>query len=147
MTRTDRDHLRILAICHYVLGGMCFFVGGFAIIYLAIGIAIVAEAPAQPGGNAQEPPEFMGWVFIGVAAFMLAFYWLLAAGLLLAGRCLDQRKWRTFCLVVAGAACLFQPLGTVLGIFTFIVLLRPSVRDAFEPVREERPEHDTYHSE
>src|SRR5438128_1167381 len=111
MTRTDHDHLRVLSICHYVLGGLCFFFGGFAVIYLAIGIALVAEAPppAQPGGNAQEPPEFIGWFFIGLAAFMLIFYWSLAAGLVLAGRCLDQRTWRTFCLVVAGVSCLFQP--------------------------------------
>ncbi|QJW97498.1 hypothetical protein [Frigoriglobus tundricola] len=144
MTRADRDHLRTLAICHYVLGGLCFFFGGCAIIYLVIGLAIVADAPAPPGGNAPPPPEFLGWVFVGIAAFVLVFYWGLAAGLVLAGRCLDRRQGRTFCLVVAGFSCLFQPLGLVLGVFTFVVLQRPSVRDAFEPVREERPEPDAY---
>ncbi len=145
MTRADRDHLRTLAICHYVLGGLCFFFGGCAIIYLVIGLAMIAEVPGPPAGNA--PPEFLGWFFVGIAAFMLVFYWGLAAGLVLAGRCLDRRQWRTFCLVVAGFSCLFQPLGLVLGVFTFIVLLRPSVRDAFEPVREEFPERDTYYPE
>jgi hypothetical protein len=145
MTTSDRDHLRILSICHYVLAGLFFVFGGFAILYLAIGAAIVAEAPAGPAGNG--PPEFMGWIFVGFAGFMIAFYWGMAAALALAGHCLSQRKWRTFCLVTAGFACLFQPIGTVLGVFTFIVLLRPSVRDAFEPVREESPEHDRYHSE
>jgi len=145
MTTSDRDHLRILSICHYVLAGLCFVFGGFAVIYLAVGAAIVAEAPAQPGANG--PPEFVGWFFVGIAGFMIAFYWGMAAALALAGHCLSQRKWRTFCLVTAGFACLFQPIGTVLGVFTFVVLLRPSVRDAFEPVREEPPEHDRYHSE
>jgi hypothetical protein len=126
MTSSDRDHLRILAICHYVLGAFCFVTGGFAVIYMAVGFAIIAEAPAQPA--ADGPPEFMGWLFVGIAGFMLVFYWGLAAALVLAGRCLSQRKWRTFCLVTAGFACLFQPIGTVLGVFTFLVLLRPSAR-------------------
>jgi hypothetical protein len=37
-----------------------------------------------------------------------------------------------FCLVTAGLACLFQPVGLVLGVFTFLVLLRPSVKILFE---------------
>jgi hypothetical protein len=37
-----------------------------------------------------------------------------------------------FCLAMAGIeAALCMPLGTVLGIFTIIVLMRPSVKQAF----------------
>ncbi len=92
----------------------------------------------------------MGWLFIGIGAVAVLCSWLLAGGLVLAGHFLSQRKRRTFCLIVAGVSCLFQPLGLVLGIFTFVVLSRPSVREAFEPVEPEpeRPsEFDTYHSE
>jgi hypothetical protein len=32
---------------------------------------------------------------------------------------------------VAGLCCLFSPLGTLLGIFTLVVLQRPSVRALF----------------
>lgn len=146
MTRSDREHLRILVICHYVLAALCFFGGAFVALYLAIGIAIVAEAPAQPAPGG-PPPEFIGWLFVGFAVFGLLFYWGLATGLAIAAHCLSRRKQRVFCLVVAGFACLFQPLGLVLGIFTFLVLLRPSVRDAFEPEPSERPsEYDRYHS-
>ena len=149
MTTSDRDHLRILSICHYVLSGLCFLFGTIPVIHLVVGIVIVTEefGPQQQRGNAPFPPELIGWIFIVIAATVIALYWTLAAALVLAGNCLSQRKWRTFCLVTAGFACLFQPIGTVLGVFTFIVLLRPSVRDAFEPVREEPPEHDRYHSE
>jgi hypothetical protein len=38
-----------------------------------------------------------------------------------------------YCLVVAGlSAFLSFPIGTVLAVFTFIVLARPGVRAAFE---------------
>lgn len=152
MTRADADHLRTLAVCHYVLGGLCFVVGCFPMIHLAIGIAIVTGVfPMQPAGNgANGPPfpaELFGWLFIGVASAMIAFYWALGLALVQAGTCLRQRKWHTFCLITAGFACLFQPLGLALGIFTFIVLLRPSVRAAFEPVPDEPPGHDSYRSE
>jgi hypothetical protein len=166
MTRSDRDHLRTLAICHYVLGGLCIVFGTFPFIHLAIGIAMVNGAmPVNPKGNA-PPEEMIGWIFIGVASLIIALYWSIGLMLIQAGSCLRQRKWRTFCLVAAGAACLMQPIGTVLGVFTFIVLLRPSVRAAFEPVAEESSEepdesrellprarrsdpdeHDRYHTE
>ena len=148
LTRTDRDHLRTLAICHYALGGLCFLFGCFPMIHLAIGIAIVTEAvPAPRGNGAPFPAELFGWFFIGIAALMIAFYWALGAALIVAGRSIDLRKRHTLCLVVAGAACLFQPIGLVLGIFTFIVLLRPGVKAAFEPVRDDPPEFDRYRAE
>ena len=34
--------------------------------------------------------------------------------------------------MVAGLNCLHMPLGTLLGVFTFIVLARPSVQALFE---------------
>jgi len=36
-----------------------------------------------------------------------------------------------FCFVVACIECLFMPFGTVLGAFTIIVLMRPSVKNLF----------------
>jgi hypothetical protein len=156
MTRSDREHLRTLAVCHYVLGGLCFLIGCVPMLHLAIGIAIVAGAfPMQPQGNGNAPPfpaEFFGWLFIGIASAVIAFCWALGLALVQAGTCLRQRRWRTFCIVVAGFACLFQPLGTALGVFTIIVLQRPGVREAFEPAPGVPPgeageEHDRYPSE
>ncbi len=51
--------------------------------------------------------------------------------MLLAGRKLARRRSWTFCLVVASIECLFMPYGTVLGVFTIIVLLRPTVKELF----------------
>jgi hypothetical protein len=132
--------------------------GAFPVIYLVIGIVLVTEAPNMVppnGGQANgPPPEFIGWLFIGFATFAIVFSWLLAGALIVSGRHLSQRRGRTFCLITAGFCCLGGVLGIVLGVFTFIVLMRPSVRDAFEPSsaderdeRGARDEHDTYHSD
>jgi len=32
---------------------------------------------------------------------------------------------------MAGVECMFMPFGTVLGVFTIIVLMRPSVKEIF----------------
>ena len=55
----------------------------------------------------------------------LGMLWFLVQGYLAA-----RRRW-LFCMIIAGIQCAFVPLGTVLGIFTLIVLQRDSVRRLF----------------
>ena len=45
---------------------------------------------------------------------------------------LKERRSRLLCLIPAGISCLEVPWGTVLGVMTFIVLGRPSVRELFD---------------
>ncbi len=66
-----------------------------------------------------------------MGALMLAFGFLTAFANVYAARCIARRKHRTFCLLTAGFNCLHAPIGLVLGVFSFIVLLRPSVEDLF----------------
>jgi hypothetical protein len=42
-----------------------------------------------------------------------------------------NRRWWTFCYLTGWGECLMFPFGTVLGIFTIIVLSRPSVKLLF----------------
>ena len=51
---------------------------------------------------------------------------------LIAGRFLGRRTHHLYCLVMAGIECCFMPFGTILGVFTIVVLLRPSVKTLFE---------------
>jgi hypothetical protein len=58
--------------------------------------------------------------------------WTLAACALFAGRNLARRRNYVYCLVMAGIlAVTCMPMGTILGTLTIIVLLRPSVKEAF----------------
>ena len=50
---------------------------------------------------------------------------------LLSGFFLRQRKYRTFSIVIGGLNCLQIPFGTILGVFTIIVLSRDSVRKIY----------------
>jgi hypothetical protein len=57
--------------------------------------------------------------------------WMFAILLIVAGRFLSKRKHYMFCLVMAAISCIFMPFGTILGIFTIIVLMQPSVKQLF----------------
>src|SRR5512138_39381 len=127
----DAEHLRLLSIFHYVVAGMMALFGTFPIIHFLIGVVMVSGAIAAPRDVAPFPAVF-GGIFVLVAGAMMLAGWTLAVCTLAAGRSLAQRKRYSFCLVMAGImAALCMPFGTVLGVFTIIVLLRPSVKEAF----------------
>jgi hypothetical protein len=126
----DAQHLKLLSIFHYVVAGITALIGCFPILHLGFGIAILTghfkPQPHDPVGD-----SVMAWLFTGIAGVMIAMMWSIAIVMLCAARFLQRRRRYTFCLVVAGLECLMMPYGTVLGVFTIIVLLRPSVRQLF----------------
>jgi hypothetical protein len=129
----DEQHLNLLSIFYYVVSGLAALFACIPFIHLAVGIAMLAGAfPADKGG---EPvPEFVGWIFVGVACLLILIGWTLAVLLLITGRFLSKRKNYTFCFVIAAISCLFMPFGTILGVFTIMVLSRPSVKQMFGKV-------------
>jgi hypothetical protein len=128
--KQDLDHLRLLSIFYYVLGGLHGLCACFPLFHLTVGVLLVSGAfPAPKQGEAI--PEAFGWFFILFASAAILLGWTFAICLIVAGRMLQQQRGYLFCLVVAAIACIFMPLGTVLGVFTLIVLLQPSVKELF----------------
>ncbi len=126
----DEQHLKLLAIFHYIVGGIIALFSCFPIIHLVIGIIMII-APEKMDSNGQPPPAFIGWIFALVGGIIIVVGWILAGCVIAAGRFLTKRKHYLFCLVVAAIQCIFMPFGTVLGILTIIVLMRESVKEAF----------------
>ena len=54
-----------------------------------------------------------------------------AVHLFVVGWQMRQRQWWTFCYLTGWGECIMFPFGTILGIFTIIVLARPSVKRLF----------------
>ena len=73
----------------------------------------------------------MGLMFVIIPALFIAIGWTLALFIFLAGRRLHRRAAWKFCFVVAAIECILMPFGTVLGVFTIIVLSRASVKELF----------------
>jgi hypothetical protein len=77
-------------------------------------------------------PQVMGWLFIGGASLFIVLGWSYSIGMVIAGLRLRQRRAYIYCIIMAALSCASVPFGTCLGVFTIIVLVRPSVKQLFE---------------
>jgi hypothetical protein len=128
--RQDLEYLKLLSVFHYVVGGLAALFACFPIVHLIMGIVFIVSS-TRPDANGDAPPALIGWIFVGVAGIIILIGWSIAVCIIIAGRFLAERKRYMFCLVMAGIECLFMPFGTVLGVFTIIVLTRESVKAMF----------------
>jgi hypothetical protein len=129
----DDEHLRLLVIFHYVHGRIVALFALFPIMHVVMGVVMLTGGMSS--GTGPPPPAFMGWMFVGIGALLILGGETMAAMSILAATCLKARRAKVFCMVVAGINCLHMPVGTVLGVFTLIVLSRPSVAEAFRRAR------------
>ena len=127
----DIEHLRLLAVFHYAISGFITMLALFPTLHVAFGIGIVTGA-LDDFDNCDPPPELLGWMFILIPAVLILSGLTMAIMVALAGRWLGRYRNYTYCLVVAAVECIFVPFGTVLGVFTIIVLMRPNVKQLFE---------------
>ena len=125
----DLQYLRWLSIAHTIVAGLVALFGCFPIIHLVLGILMLTGRLQDAHGNG--PPSWFGLIFVVIAILMIMMFWAFAVALLVAARQLSEHRSYTYCLVVAALECMFVPIGTVLGVLTIIVLMRPSVRTLF----------------
>ena len=129
----DEEHLRLLSLFHYVSGALTAFFACIPLVHVAVGLAFVLSPETVSSKPPEDaPPAWFGWIFIVIGGFFVLAGWTLAILKIVAGRCLARRRRRTFCVVVACVCCLLPPLGTILGVFTLVVLNRPSVKALFD---------------
>ena len=128
MTAQEEQHLQLLAIFHYIVGGLAAFFACFPLIHLTIGVVMVCGGFS---GN-QAPPAVLGWLFIILGGGFFLAGQSLAICIIIAGRFLAQRRRYLFVFVIACCECLFMPFGTLLGVFTIVLLSRESVKAAFD---------------
>ena len=126
----DSNQLRLLSIFHFVVAGIAGIFSLFPIIHLLVGIGILTGA-FDEGTNGVQPPPVIGWLFISIALVFITVGLTLATCIAVAGGKLGRRAGYSYCIAVAGIECIFMPFGTVLGVLTIMVLLRPSVKLLF----------------
>ena len=122
----DLDHLKLLSIFHYIVAALFALCACFPLIHFFMGLAMVFD-----WGDMGDAPGFVGWLLMAFATVFILCGWALAVCLALAGKYLSERTHYTYCFVMACIACVFAPFGTVLGVFTLLVLVRDSVKRLF----------------
>jgi hypothetical protein len=122
--RSDADHLKLLSIGFYIQSGISLLMGLYGLVYIGLGLA---------GGGVGRPGEaFPTAIFVWMGAALLIGGLLMAALNLVAGRSLTRKQNLTLVQILAGLSCLHVPYGTALGVLTFMVLGRPTVKALFE---------------
>lgn len=135
----DQERLKLLSIGYKISAGTAGFFSLFGLLYVFFGIAMsgalrhVSQASVSPSGS---PPAFVGFIFAAMGFGMFAIMVVIAILKYRVAVSIDRRKSRTFCMVIAAIGCLEFPYGIVLGVFTFMLLSRDSIRPLFQPTKQ-----------
>ena len=129
----DRENLKLLSIFHYLFGGMIL---AFSLLQASILLSLFAwhsipdyRLPSDlPLGDSSFLLSQFGVIVIVVGLAFLIFGLMFPFCLIASGRLLSKRKGYWFSFMTACIECVYTPFGTILGIFTLIVLSRQSVK-------------------
>lgn len=126
--KQDADHLSLLVICWKVYAALAACGGCFGLIYVVLGsVVATSTATAKAGEGVVIGGAFaiVGIAIMAVTCSLGALFWLVSMRM-------AERKGLTLCTVMAAIVCINIPLGTALGVFSLIVLNRPSVKALFD---------------
>lgn len=143
----DREHLSALSIGHFLLAGVALLGGIPTLVFGVAGAKLADElgtdiaagmgqVTGQPGSSPLgTSPEVLlddlNTMIVTVIVLGLILAVVTTIHLVVVGVKIRQRRWWTFCYLTGWGECLMFPFGTILGIFTIIVLSRPSVKRLF----------------
>jgi len=132
------DHLRVLSVFYYISAGLSLFGGCVGLIYVVFGVVLIGVGASDPEA---QGAGLAGGVVVVVGLAVVLFVVGTAYASFLTARSLVARKRYMLCMIVAGVHCMNIPLGMVLGIFTFIILLKPEAKQLFglEPMPSANP--------
>jgi len=125
MKSEDEQHLDLLAIFHFVWAAPLFLLSLLPIVHIGIGLMVMFEEVGE--GHPGPPPFLFGLIFVIMGSVFVGLGMTCVVLNVISGLSLRKRTRKTLSLVTAGINCIFLPVGTVLGVFTIIVLLRESV--------------------
>jgi hypothetical protein len=129
--RRDAQHLKLLSIFHYIAGGLIAAIACIFIFHIVLG-AMMLISPRTVGAPS-DPREaaFLGAMMLAIGTGGVLAGWALGAATIYSGRCIARRRFWMFSLIIAGLMCMQFPIGTALGVFTFVTLLRASVKETY----------------
>lgn len=128
----DAEHLNLLSIFYFIMAGLGVVGLGFIALHFVVMRTVFMNPEMWKNEKGGPPPEFVMHIMMWAYAFGVVVIVIGSVLNLLSGIFLRQRRNRMFSLVVGGLNCLHVPLGTILGVFTILILSRDSVRRLYE---------------
>lgn len=132
----DKEHLRLLELFHKVVAGLYALFGFCGFPHFIIGLLAAFDPKFFPNSaKSQGPDVLFSVMFIGAGLAVILGGWTCSVLNLLASRAIKERRGITLIYITSGLNCMWMPFGTALGVFTFIVISRNSVRTLFPPAK------------
>lgn len=127
----DKKHLKRLSQIQILYGILNLFVSYY--YYQAIFVLVDGYRKELEKTN----PEVQVALLIGFGFILFLIGIAILFCIILAGQSLALYENYTLCLVVAIAECLIFPIGTIIGVYTIIILRRDSVKKLFSTPKAE----------
>ncbi len=129
----ELNNLKTLSLFHFIMSGFTALVSCFPLIHVTMGIifVIASKNGAFETKPDAPPPEIVGLLFIIIGSLIFLIGMTIAFLIFMSGKNLRNAKRYTFCMAMACILCLMVPYGTVLGVFTIIILTKQPVKELF----------------
>src|SRR5665811_1199457 len=88
----DIEHLRLLSIFHYIVGGLALLFACFPLIHVTIGSIFIYAAARAHSASGDAPPEIVGWILVVFGLAFFIFGIAFGVTVLWSGHCLARRK-------------------------------------------------------
>lgn len=122
---STRDQLKLLGVFYILLG----------ILALPTLLVLAFHGPILDGLlETTSDPELVESIKKIVNTSIVGFVILILVHVLVCfyiGVCFRKQRHHTLCIIAAAFCCLSFPLGTILGVFSLIVLLKPEAKQLF----------------
>jgi hypothetical protein len=128
----DLRYLNIVAGLHLVVGVMAGLFSCLPLINLSMGLPMLSHLPKVLVQDTYSPFVILSIAFAVFPIIIVIVGWMFAIAVVLNGYYITRRQWLTYCTVMSGIETIFMPFGTVLGVFTIILLSKPDLRNLFD---------------
>lgn len=125
------EQLNLLATFHYIVGGIGVFMACLPLIHLTIGIAMLNGTLPMNNNKSEIAPNFVGVIFIVMGGVFFVIGQCVALLTIYSGKQIKKRKKHTLSFVLGCVLCMFMPFGTILGVFTIILLSKQEVKEMY----------------
>jgi hypothetical protein len=129
----DIRYLDLIALFHVIVGLVVGLFSCLPLVNLSMGLSMLSDIPKMIVQDVTFSPfALLPIMFTLLPILIVVLGWMFAIAISLNGFYIKNRQWHTYCVVIGGVETIFMPFGTVLGVFTIILLTKPNIKKLFD---------------